>query len=127
MNSTDLYKTLSKIGIKRTDTVMIHGDAIVSTQLSLNKFDQNVLNSYINMLIDFFYPNGTMIVPSFSYNMSKERVFDKLNTPSEVGMFSEAFRNKPNVLRSNHPILVFSIGKNSKNLTNYNLGDCFGK
>ncbi len=128
MNSTDLYKTLSKIGIKRTDTVMIHGDAIVSTQLSLNKFDQNVLNSYINMLIDFFYPNGTMIVPSFSYNMSKERVFDKLNTPSEVGMFSEAFRNKPNVLRSNHPIFsVCSIGKNSKNLTNYNLGDCFGK
>ena len=40
MNSTDLYKTLSKIGIKRTDTVMIHGDAIVSTQLSLNKFTQ---------------------------------------------------------------------------------------
>ena len=48
---------------------MIHGDAIVSTQLSLNKFDKMFL-ILINMLIDFF-TQITMIVPSFSYMQKK--------------------------------------------------------
>ncbi len=127
MNYQDLYKTLIKLGLKRTDTVMIHGDAIVSTQLNSTKFDKEILNSYLNMLIDFFYPHGTLIVPTFTYNMTSDKPFDKLNTPSEIGMFSETFRKKPNILRSNHPIFsVCGLGKHSKKLTNYNLNDCFG-
>ena len=128
MISLNLKNSLLKLGLKRTDVVMIHGDAIVSTQLKLKKINQNILNLYIDMLIDFFYPGGTLIVPTFSYNMKSDDLFDKYNTPSRIGMFSETFRKKPGALRSNHPIFsVSSIGKHSKKLTNYNLKDCFGK
>ncbi len=128
MNTTDISKSLSKLGLKRTDTVMIHGDAIVSTQLNLKKFEKDILNLYLDILIDYFYPNGTIVIPTYTYNMTNNKVFDKYKSPSKIGLFSESFRMKQNVIRSNHPIFsVSSIGKFSKKLTNYNLEDCFGK
>ncbi len=128
MISPDLKKSLFKLGLEKTDVVMIHGDAIVSTQLKLKNSKDNFLNSYLDMLIDFFCPKGTLIVPSFTYNMTTNKIFDKYKTTSKIGMFSEAFRKKKNVIRSNHPIFsVCSIGKHSKQITNYDLSDCFGK
>lgn len=128
MISPDLEHSLLKLGIKRTDVVMIHGDAIVSRQLNLNNTKKKFLELYIDMLIEFFKPGGTLIVPSFSYNISAKKIFDKERTPSKIGMFSESFRKKANVVRSNHPIFsVCSIGKYSKRFLRYNLNDCFGQ
>ena len=128
MNIEDLYKSLKILGLKRNDLVLIHGDAIVSTQLNSSNFENESLNFFLNCLIDYFYLEGTIIVPSFSYNMNEKNVFDKNTTKSQVGLFSEKFRNKKNVIRSNHPIFsVCAIGKKSKHLTNYDLSDCFGK
>ena len=128
MISSDLKKSLFKLGLKKSDVVMIHGDAIVSTQLKLKKTGHNFLNSYLDMLIDFFSPSGTLIVPTFSYNMTTDKIFDKYKTPSRIGMFSETFRKKKDVVRSNHPIFSVScVGKYSKKFIDYNLSDCFGK
>tara|TARA_B100000767_G_C19396378_1_gene381994 strand:- start:33 stop:590 length:558 start_codon:yes stop_codon:yes gene_type:complete len=60
--------------------------------------------------------------------MNEKNVFDRDKTKSQIGLFSERFRNKKNVIRSNHPIFsVCAIGKDSSILTNYDLSDCFGK
>jgi len=128
MNSIELHRSFQKLGLKKDDLVLIHGDAIVSTQLNIKNFDNDPLNFFLNSLIDYFYTHGTIVVPSFSYNMNEKNVFDKDRTKSQVGLFSERFRKKKNVIRSNHPIFsVCAIGKNSKILTNYDLSDCFGK
>jgi len=128
MFSNQIHSTLTKLGLKKNDVVMIHGDAIVSAQLKIKEFEEDPLNFFLNSLIDYFYPNGTIVVPAFSYCMNEDKLFDKLYTQSEVGLFSEKFRKKKNILRSNHPMFsVCAIGKYSKNLTEYNLLDCFGK
>ena len=128
MNSSELYKSLKRLGLKKDDLVLIHGDAIVSAQLNIKNFENDPLNFFLNSLIDYFYKNGTIVVPSFSYNMNETNVFDRDKTKSQVGLFSERFRNKKNVIRSYHPIFSFcAIGKDSTLLTNYDLSDCFGK
>ncbi len=128
MDINEFHKNLKLLGLKKSDTVMIHGDAIIATQLNLSKFSNDPTNLLLDILIDYFYPNGTIIVPTFSYNMNYKNVFDNLNSKSEVGLFSEKFRKKINVKRSDHPIFsVSAIGKKTNFLTNYNLKDCFGK
>ena len=128
MNSSELHRSFKKLGLKKDDLVLIHGDAIVSTQLNIRNFENDPLNFFLNSLIDYFYTHGTIVVPSFSYNMTEKNVFDRDNTKSKLGLFSERFRNKKNVIRSNHPIFSISaIGKDASILTNYDLSDCFGK
>ena len=46
MISPDLKKSLLKLGLEKTDVVMIHGDAIVSTQLKLKNSRDNFLKSH---------------------------------------------------------------------------------
>ncbi len=128
MKSIDIHKTLKKLKIKKNDVVMLHGDAIVAAQMSINKFETRPLNFFLNSLMEYFIPDGTLVVPAFSYCMNKKNIFDKEISKSEVGLFSEEFRNKINVSRSNHPMFSVSVfGKHVENLTSYNLKSCFGK
>ena len=128
MKSNEIEKFLKKLGIKNDDLVMIHGDAIVAAQLSVNQYDNNPLSYFLNSLIEYFIPNGTLVVPTFTYCMNENDIFDKNENKSQVGLFSEEFRKKKNVIRSNHPMFsVGIVGKHTEKLTNYNLSDCFGK
>lgn len=54
-------------------------------------------------------PEGTLVVPLFSYAYARQHVpFVCEETPSEVGAFSEHIRRKPETVRSLHPL--FSLG-----------------
>ena len=57
MFSNQVHSTLKKLGLKKSDVVMIHGDAIVSAQLKIKKFEEDPLNVFLNSLIDYFYPS----------------------------------------------------------------------
>jgi aminoglycoside 3-N-acetyltransferase len=120
-----IFKTLSDLGLSSNDLVMIHGDAGPAAQLEFRK-GENPLTEFFNILCAFF-SDGTILVPSFSYSSTKNVVFDPLATKSEVGLFSETFRNYPNVLRSLHPIFSFSVyGAHKEFFLNTTLTDCFG-
>ncbi len=84
-------------------------------------------SSLYNLLIQYF-ENHTLIVPSFTYSFCKTGLFNKKTSISEVGIFTEYFRNQKNVIRTNHPIFsVCSLGSNSNlfkdNLSNSSTGD----
>jgi aminoglycoside 3-N-acetyltransferase len=65
-------------------------------------------------------PNGTILVPTFTYSFCKTGKFNKFKSPSELGIFTEYFRKKKNHLRSNHPIFSFSIKGKLKNAISSN-------
>jgi aminoglycoside 3-N-acetyltransferase len=122
---SDIKEHLKSLGLSKNDTVVIHGDAGVAAQYIYGAVD-DPLTTFINELTSYF-STGTVVVPTFSYSATKGEVFDKNKTPSEVGLFSEQFRLKEGVIRSNHPIFsVSSIGKNAEMYTNSLLTDCFG-
>jgi aminoglycoside 3-N-acetyltransferase len=67
-------------------------------------------------------------VPAFSYSFNKKEDFDVSATPSDVGLFSETFRQLPGVVRTRHPLFSFSvIGLGSEDVLNAKLDDCFGR
>ena len=121
----DIKEHLKSLGLSENDTVIIHGDAGVAAQYIYDSSD-DPLTTFIDELISYF-STGTVIVPAFSYSATKGEIFDQNTTPSDAGLFSEKFRLKEGVIRSNHPIFsVSAIGKDAKTYTNSLLTDCFG-
>ena len=121
----DILASLKMAGINKDDIVMIHADAGVAAQIKYP--NNNKLQTIINQLIEYFYDSGTLIVPTFSYSITENEIFNKNKSRSKVGLFSEKFLLTPSVIRTNHPMFSFGlIGKNLSKYVNCTNNDCFG-
>lgn len=113
--------------VPRDSDVLIHGNAAISIQGEYrdNKF---AMQEFKNRLIEYFQPNGTLLIPTFSYSFTKKLKFNRELTPSEIGKFSENFRTDSRFRRTNDPIFSFAIfGKNWENYLSADTSDCFGE
>ena len=118
---------LKNIGIKSDDTVFFHIDAALISQIISPK-NINKNEFFINEIIKFFYPSGTIVMPTFTYSFTKNENYDLKKTPSLTGLIPELFRNNKEVSRSSHPIFSVAInGKKTKNFLNCTNSDCFGE
>ena len=123
----DISNILKKNGIKHGDNIFLHVDALVTAFLDGKSLEKKT-NTLINGIIDSIGPNGTLVLPTFTYSSTKNQPYDPATTPSEVGIVTEHFRKFKNVLRSFNPIFsVASIGKLSKNFQKSSTSDCFGE
>jgi aminoglycoside N3'-acetyltransferase len=98
-----LKERLVRLGLTKGDTVMVH-----SSFSRFNGFEggpQDVVSS----LIDVVGEEGNLLMVSLPYRTSSAEylesnpVFDVSRTPSQMGLISEAFRKRPDVMRSVHP------------------------
>ena len=103
----DIGATLRELGVAPDDWILIHGDAGVVAQLRHIESNRR-LPFFFEQLLNFV-DGGTLLVPAFSYSFTKNEDFDVDITPSDVGLFSEAFRQLPGVVRTSHPIFSFSV------------------
>ena len=122
----DKIKTLvKKLKIKKNEVIMLHGDAAVIGQLDIKNINHN-LKIFFDQIIDKVGKEGTILIPTFTYSFIKNKIFNLEKSKSEVGYFSEVFRNRKDTYRYCHPIFSFSIyGKKIYNKENYK--SCFGK
>ena len=65
MNPADIKKILIKSGLKKGDTLMLHGDAGVSVSIISDK--KNKLNIIFDEIIDYLGDKGTILVPTFTF------------------------------------------------------------
>ena len=122
----NIANSFKSVGVLPNDVVMIHGDAGVAAQFTHIHPSQRV-QELISQIIEYF-PEGTVIVPTFSYSFTKNENFDVDNTPSEIGKFSESFRRYPLIRRSNHPIFsVAGTGNHFEKFEKSRIDDCFGE
>ena len=122
---SNIHQSLKTLGLNRSDTVMIHGDAGVAAQYKWNASEDQV-GEFLNIIVNYF-DMGTVIVPTFSYSATKGEVFLPYETPSDVGLFSEKFRLLPGVKRSHHAIFsIGCIGIKSEFFLKSSTTDCFG-
>ena len=113
-------------GIRKGDTILLHGDAGVAAQLNVKK--KNKLNYLFDQIIKHLGKKSNILIPTFTYSACKKKYFDKKDSPSEIGLFSEIFRKKKYVKRTNHPIFSFAIyGKKFEYFNNAKLTTCFGQ
>ena len=121
-----ISKLFGNLGISPSDVVMIHGDAGIAAQLTHLEANKR-LDFLFEELVSFIGTEGTLVVPAFSHTFTKSEDFDVENTPSDVGLFSEAFRCLPASKRSKNPnFSVSSIGKYSEEFSCSRVDDSFG-
>ena len=114
LKSFEVSNILSTIGLKSGDNIFLHVDAFVCAFLHGKDLNEKI-DTLIDGIINLIGTDGTLVLPTFSYSATKNEIFDKENTPSEVGLITENFRKKNDVYRSNNPIFsVASFGKLSK-------------
>lgn len=126
MKVNEIKKILKKTKIKKGDTLMIHGDYGITSQIACKNKDK--LKILFDEIIKYLGKDGTILIPTFTYSFCKNEYYDVKNTPSDIGLFSENFRKRKNVKRTCHPIFSFSIyGKKYKYFNKAKIDTCFGK
>jgi len=108
--SVELESLLRVIGVKSGDTVMLH-----SAFGALSGF-RGSPKELTDVFLRTVGTNGNLLMVSLPYSSStyeylqKPQTFDVRKTPSHMGIISESFRRRRDVLRSfhpTHPVLAF--------------------
>lgn len=127
LNKNAIFNFLKKLKIKKGDTVFFHGNSMAIFQVEgLNSKSKTIF--FWNSVIEYLGRNGTIIVPSFTYSINKNKIFNNKKSKSKIGQFSEDFRKIFLPERTNDPIFsVCTYGKKSKIIKKVSYKDSFGK
>ena len=113
--NTKIKRLLDKFSFPKNSIFFIHSD-ITNYNVHSKNWSEKCKNLY--GFFSEYFKDSTIAVPTFTYSFCRNKYFDLQNSPSEVGIFTEYFRNQKNVLRSSHPIFsIAAKGKNSNLLT----------
>jgi len=122
----DIIAAFQRCGVGRGDVLMLHADAMVLAQLPPMAPDArfDVLFDALDAVLG---PDGTLVLPTFTYSFTKGEPFEAAATPSAVGLLTEAFRTRPGVMRSKDPIFsVAARGRLAERFAEAASDDCFG-
>ena len=98
LRPADLVRDLVGIGVRRGDLLMVH------SSLRSIGFVKAGPETVVEALLRAVGPEGTLVVPTFTYPFTQDPtfVFDPAHTPSGMGAISEAARRRPEARRSIH-------------------------
>jgi len=98
-----LSACLRALGIRPGDSVMLH------SAFARHHGFRGTIEELTNVFLDAVGPDGNLLMVSLPYRssslqyLSNLKLFDVRTTPSMMGLVSEHFRHRPDVLRSLHP------------------------
>jgi|LauGreSuBDMM15SN_2_FD.fasta_scaffold02197_6 aminoglycoside 3-N-acetyltransferase len=114
-----ISEKLNLIDIGEEPIIFLH-----SSLFQLGKINFS-LNDLIDLLLNWVGVNGTLLMPSFSYQ--NDGNWYALETKGKTGVLTEHFRGIPGVLRSIHPIhSVSALGKHANYFTKEIESSSFG-
>ena len=98
LDRATLVRHLTRLGVPRGGLVMVH-----SSLRSLGHVAGGAA-TVVDALLETLGPEGTLVVPTFTYVLAGEPdfVFDPLRTPSLMGAISDTARRHPEARRSIH-------------------------
>ncbi len=125
--ANDIRLALEQVGIQKSDSIFVHSDLKHFGKLSQIMNRDEFFGQMIDVFLNVIGPNGNLMMPTFSYSFCKGEIFDVLETPSAVGVLTEAFRRTSGIQRSIDPIFsVAAIGPKKDFFTDVS-SECFGK
>jgi aminoglycoside 3-N-acetyltransferase len=123
----DILESLRQAGISRGETIFVHSDLTTFGRIIDVRDRTEFVQCFIDALNECIGPEGTQIVPTFSYSFCKNELFDVTDTPSTVGILTEQFRKLAGVYRSQDAIFsVAALGPESGYFTEVG-NNCFGE
>ncbi|MEA2554474.1 MAG: aminoglycoside 3-N-acetyltransferase [Fimbriimonadaceae bacterium] len=126
VTADDIGSSFRAAGVGAGDTLCLHSDAIVLAQMAIGT-PQERADSFINALEDLLGPEGTLVVPTFTYSFTEGKPYDPSMSPSKVGVLTEMFRVRQNVLRTRDPIFSFAVsGSKAREYASASVEESFG-
>jgi aminoglycoside 3-N-acetyltransferase len=114
----DISYALVHAGIRYGDTIFIHSNIGYFGRLKDAVLPQDYYKAFKTAIIKVIGPEGTLVVPAFSYSFCWGKPFDRQKTPGVCGFLSEQVRQDPESIRSDDAnFSVAAIGKNAQYLT----------
>lgn len=127
-NRSDIEKALRGVGLKRGDIVFSHSNVGYFGEPEAGLSQENLKDTILDPILKLIGPEGTFVVPTFTYSFTKGEVFDVANTRSLCGVLTEIVRKSPGACRSEDPIFsVAAVGARAGELTRDIPVECFGK
>jgi aminoglycoside 3-N-acetyltransferase len=132
-----LRELLGKLGVTFGSTIFLGIDmgrlplpryVAELTREAIRQREQRWCGFVLSVLREVLGPDGTLIVPTFSYGCANPRnAFILEQTPSNVGAFTEYVRCQPEARRSLHPIFsVAALGRHASAIVDNVGGSAFG-
>lgn len=124
----ELRAVLEDLPISRGDTLFSHSNlGFFGRPYGVGSSDE-VCRLFVESVIERIGPEGTLVVPTFTYSFPKGEVFDPDATASDMGMFSEWVRRHAEAQRSLDPCYsVAAIGGAATGLTADTPENSFGR
>ena len=123
----DILNYFQKANIQKNDVVFLHGNSMALFQIKA-KDSISKTNIFWNALIEYLKKDGTIIVPTFTYTLGKNKIYNYKKTKSKVGQFSEDFRKHFSETRSLDPIFsVSAYGKKKDEISKLKYKNSFGR
>jgi len=124
----DIVNALINVGIKSGDKVFIHSNIGFFGSLENVKGKKEYYKAFKESIFEVIGITGTLVVPTFTYSFCKGNYFDKKNSLSYMGFFSEAVRLDKESLRSDDAnFSISAIGKDAKFFTENSSEYSFGE
>jgi len=124
---TDLIKAIRAAGVRAGDVVFSHVGMGMLGFPGEGSTEESAFNVIYNAFMEVLGPEGTLLIPTYSYSFCKGESFRPSTTPSDVGPFSERFRKLDSVKRSLGPIFsVAGLGPRVDELFRDLPHNCFG-
>lgn len=112
---SDLAQAWRVAGVKEGDVLLVHSSTSRLLMKAKRKNSSFSPDDVIDSFIRAVGPAGTLLLPAFNFNVRNGVVFDIRNTPSEMGVITEALRKREVSIRTQHPFLSFVVvGKEAK-------------
>ena len=98
----DIADGLTELGVRRGSLMMVH------SSLSAIGDVEGGAETIVDGLLDVLGPDGTLVVPTFTYptaypeSRDTNWIFDPVQTPSAMGAITNVVRNRPDSRRSFH-------------------------
>jgi aminoglycoside 3-N-acetyltransferase len=102
LTQSEVKSAMERAGLQNGDIVLAH--------FSLSRFGyiEGGANSLIDTLLAILGPEGTLVMPTFTFSWIGRPPYDPLTTPSRVGGVTDRFWRRPGGLRSAHPTHSFA-------------------
>ncbi|MFN0075073.1 MAG: DUF4910 domain-containing protein [Prosthecobacter sp.] len=123
----DLVAALRQVGVQEGVTILVHmslGRLGYSDRGRTMSDSCAVLHEALREAVG---PQGTILVPVYTYSVGRREVFDLKDTPSTTGEFTEFFRKQPGAVRSADPMLSMAgTGPQAEKLLTNLPRTCYG-
>ena len=111
LTQEDVKASLEQAKLGAGDLVLAH--------FALSRFGyiEGGADGLIDTLLALLGPDGTLVMPTFTFSWIGRQPYDPRSTPSRVGAVTDRFWRRPGVLRSAHPTHAFAaIGRRAEEL-----------